>query len=293
MDTNEKSASAQVLVIDGQEYVIDKDTANKLKAGEIPPALQAEITARQGDDIRFEFCRQRRLMKKICDKIDVGLLPESIRTLVESGAVPPEILYRLDKGKLLGKAEQLHAKHFLSSEVLETIRRDVLTAEIIKPLEQAIFADTAMYLWEHHEITGDILSDVLQGGIDIRYIKVIRRYSRQILNASEVERRHLLSIPDLNYENLESLNHLEDCFDIGSGLVQEMYRRYLEEALSWLPSGDARLIEAIYFDCIPMTKIAEMYGVTEGTIRYHRNRIIARLKIILEDVMHLSRDILF
>ena len=48
-----------------------------------------------------------------------------------------------------------------------------------------------------------------------------------------------------------------------------------------------------YFDCIPMTKIAEMGGVTEGPIRYHRNRIIAKLKIILEDVMHLSRDILF
>ena len=53
MDTKEKSAPAQVLVIDGQEYVIDKDTANKLKAGEIPPTLQAEITARQGDDIRL------------------------------------------------------------------------------------------------------------------------------------------------------------------------------------------------------------------------------------------------
>ena len=293
MDTKEKSAPAQVLVIDGQEYVIDENTANKLKDGVIPPDLQAEITARQGDDVRFEFCRQRRLMKKICDKIDAGFLPESIRALVESGAVPAEILYRLDKGKLFGKAEQLYAKHLLSAEVVETIKREVLTAEIIKPLEQAIFADTATYLWEHHEITGDILSGVLQGGIDIRYIKVIRRYSRQILNASEVERRHLVSIPDLDYENLESLNNLEDSVDIGSGLVQEMYRRYLEEALSWLPSRDARLIEAIYFDCIPMTKIAEMCGVTEGTIRYHRNRIIAKLKIILEDVMHLSRDILF
>ena len=133
---------------------------------------------------------------------------------------------------------------------------------------------------------------LVETNLDLGYIKVIRRYSRQILNASEVERRHLVSIPDLDYENLESLNNLEDSVDIGSGLVQEMYRRYLEEALSWLPSRDARLIEAIYFDCIPMTKIAEMCGVTEGTIRYHRNRIIAKLKIILEDVMHLSRDIL-
>ena len=47
MDAKEKTAPEQVLVIDGQEYAIDKDTAKKLKDGVIPPDLQAEITARQ------------------------------------------------------------------------------------------------------------------------------------------------------------------------------------------------------------------------------------------------------
>ena len=44
MDAKEKTAPEQVLVIDGQEYAIDKDTAKKLKDGVIPPDLQAVST---------------------------------------------------------------------------------------------------------------------------------------------------------------------------------------------------------------------------------------------------------
>ena len=76
------------------------------------------------------------------------------------------------------------------------------------------------------------------------------------------------------------------------GLVQELNQSYLKEAMAWLPPEDAKLIHQIYFDRIPLTEIAKQIGVTEGTIRYHRTRILSKLKLILEDVMKLSRDIL-
>ena len=56
------------------------------------------------------------------------------------------------------------------------------------------------------------------------------------------------------------------------------------------PSIPDELIRYIYFDCISMRQVAKMLGVSEGTIRYRKNQILARLKVILEKMMDLSQE---
>ena len=292
MDTKNPLTENETITIDGTAYSIDAATASALKEGVIPTALQEQIKQQQGDDVCFEFCRQHRLMKKICDQIDAGELPEAIRSLVESASVPAEILYKLYHKKLHAKADRLHKDHLITDEVLAVISKDILTAEIIAPLEHAFFVDIARYLYEHHEISREILEGVKLGSIDIKYIKVIRRYYRQMLSLSEVEQNHLASRDGVDLERLETLDAFTDGTEMEKGLVQELNQSYLKEAMAWLPPEDAKLIHQIYFDRIPLTEIAKQIGVTEGTIRYHRTRILSKLKLILEDVMKLSRDIL-
>ena len=292
MDKKQALAAQETITVDGMKYLIDTATALSLRNGVIPSELQEQIKEKQGDDICFEFCRQRRLMKKVCDQIDAGELPKSLRPLIESASVPAEILYKLYHKKLHAKADKLHKQNLLTDEVMTVISKDILTADIIAPLEHAFFVDTARYLYEHHEITHEILEGVQQGDIDIKYIKVIRRYYRQMLSLVEVERNHLASKDGLDMERIESLDEATDGLEIEKGLMQELNQSYLKEALAWLPPAEAKLITQIYFDRIPMTELASRLEVSEGTIRYRRTQILSKLKVILVDVMKLSRDIL-
>lgn len=292
MDVKQPLTTQETVTVDGLDYSIDHTTAISLKDGIIPQELQECIKEKQGDDVCFEFCRQRRLMKKVCDQIDAGDLPETLRTLIESASVPAEILYKLYHKKLHAKADKLHKMNLISDEVLSVITKDILTAEIIEPLEHAFFVDMAKYLYEHHEITREILDGVQQGSIDIKYIKVIRRYYRQMLSLSEVERNHMASWDGIDFERIDMLDEMTDGLELEKGLVLETNRSYLKEALAWLPPAEVKLITQIYFDRIPMTELARQLGVTEGTIRYRRTHILAKLKTILVDVMKLSRDIL-
>lgn len=280
------------IFVDGLEYPIDQETTAALQQGLIPQSLQEQIRKKQGDDVCFDFCRQRRLMKKVCDEIDIGNLSAGIRPLVESGTVPSEILFKLYHHKLQSKADRLHKKNLISDKVLQAITTDLLTAEIIAPLEHAIFVDMAMYLYDHQEITRDILDGVRDGTIDIKYIKVIRRYYRQMLSLAEVEQRHRLTNEELDLERIEFLTDASDGLELERGMMQRLNESYLHEALAWLPPAETQLITQIYFDRIPMTEIASHLGVTEGTIRYRRTQILAKLKVILVDVMKLSSDIL-
>ena len=95
MDVKEPLTVNETITVDGLDYSIDTATAISLKDGIIPLELQERIREKQGDDVCFEFCRQRRLMKKVCDQIDAGELPETLRPLIESASVPAEILYKL------------------------------------------------------------------------------------------------------------------------------------------------------------------------------------------------------
>lgn len=75
------------LLIEGMPYNIDQDTNIQLQNGMIPRSLQEEIIDRQGKDTCFDFCRQRWLMKRICDQIQEGKQPSDILPLIKSGLV--------------------------------------------------------------------------------------------------------------------------------------------------------------------------------------------------------------
>lgn len=138
------------------EYPIDQETVKRLKEGEIPSELKSRITAEQGSEFCFDFCRQRRLMKRILDQIEEKKQPGHLRPLIESGDVPSEILYKLYKlyhHHLIPKAEKLYQSDLISDQVMDTVREKLLTAEIIQPLSYAFSVDTALYLYSQHEIS--------------------------------------------------------------------------------------------------------------------------------------------
>lgn len=275
------------LLIHKTRYLIDSETAGLLKEGIIPEQLKKRITQTQGSEFCFEFCRQRRLMKRICDQIDAGSQPESIRTLVESGNVPAEILYKLYHHKLLGKAEKLLKANLLSKDVVETIRTHVLTEEIINPLSRAFLMEMARYLYEHHEINHETLHGIENGTIDPIYIQIIRRHYRHMTHLEELQGKHAITKLDGMPEPSAEDPHLD------SALTRQEHLSALKEALLWLNETDADLIRRIYFEETPITKIAKDYGVVESTIRYRRDRILEKLRLIFEEVLHYPKESIF
>lgn len=277
------------------EYPLDPDTARRLKDGEISPELKARIKDAQGDDFCFEFCRQRRLMKRILDQIREGKQPEHLRSIVESGTVPPEILYKLYHKKLIGKVEKLHQSRLVSDEILSIVRDKLLTHEIIQPLSHAFLVDTAVYLHAHQEISQEILKEVKDGTIDPVYIRVIRRHYRYMTHLEELQEKHSVHALDKDKNPVANLNaSVQDTvqtydFDTNSYFAKKL----LEEAVGWLTDKEKKLLELIYFDTLPLTAIAAQYGVTEGTIRYHRDQLLKRLRFILLEFMKVNPDDLF
>lgn len=282
-----KHDEAMPILVHKTKYLIDSETASQLKNGIIPQSLQNRITQTQGKEFCFEFCRQRRLMKRICDQIDAGVQPESIRTLIESGNVPADILYKLYHHKLLGKAEKLRKENLLTDDIVETIREKVLTEEIVEPLSHAYLVEMAKYLYEHHEINMETFRGIKSRTIDPVYIQIIRRHYRHMTHMEELQEKH--SVPKV--EGMPEPAAEDEGLE--SGLVQEANLTALKEALRWLNNEDATLIYRIYMDEIPLTKLASEYGVVESTIRYRRDRILAKLRFIFENVLHFPKDSFF
>ena len=274
------------------EYPIDPETAKRLKEGEIPTELKSRITTAQGSEFCFDFCRQRRLMKRILDQIEEGKQPEHLRPLIESGAVPSEILYKLYHHHLTSKAEKLYQSKLISDKVMDTVREKLLTSEIIQPLSYAFSVDTALYLYSRHEISQDILQGVKDGRIDPMYIRIIRKHYRYMTHLEEQQDKHSIhaldregsSINDLG-ELLKDSSHTYD-FDLNSFFAREL----LKEAMEWLTESEQELLRKIYYDYLPLTDIARQYHVTEGTIRYRRDQLLKRLRFILEECMKLTSD---
>lgn len=277
------------------EYPIDSDTAQLLKDGEISPELKARIKDAQGDDFCFEFCRQRRLMKRVLDQIEEGKQPEHLRSIVESGTVPPEILYKLYHNKLIGKVEKLHQGRLVSDEILAVVRDKLLTHEIIRPLSHAFLVDTAVYLHAHQEISTEILQGVKDGTIDPVYIRVIRRHYRYMTHQEELQEKHSIHALDKDKNpvaNLsESVRGTVQTYDFDTDSY--FAKKLLEEAVEWLTDSEKKLLKLIYFDNLPLTSIAAQHGVTEGTIRYHRGQLLKRLRFILLEFMKVNPDDLF
>ena len=178
------------------EYPIDPETARRLREGEIPSELKSRITAVQGGEFCFDFCRQRRLMKRILDQIKEGKQPGHLRPLIENGIVPSEILYKLYHHHLIPKAEKLYQSNLISDQVMDTVREKLLTAEIIQPLSYAFSVDTALYLYSQHEISQDILQGVKDGRIDPMYIRIIRKHYRYMTHLEEQQDKHSIHTLD-------------------------------------------------------------------------------------------------
>ena len=274
------------------EYPIDSETAKRLREGEIPSELKSRITAEQGSEFCFDFCRQRRLMKRILDQIEDKKQPGHLRPLIESGAVPSEILYKLYHHHLIAKAEKMYQGKLISDKVMDTVREKLLTEEILKPLSYAFSVDTALYLYSQNEISQDILQGVKDGSVDPMFIRIIRRHYRYMTHQEEQQDKHSIHaldkegnpINDLG-EQLEDSSHTYD-FDMDSFFAREL----LTEAMEWLTENEKELLRLIYYEHLPLTNIARQYHVTEGTIRYRRDQLLKRLRFILEDCMKLTSD---
>ena len=274
------------------EYPIDSETAKRLREGEIPSELKSRITAEQGSEFCFDFCRQRRLMKRILDQIEEKTQPGHLRPLIESGVVPSEILYKLYHHHLIAKAEKMYQGKLISDKVMDTVREKLLTEEILKPLSYAFTVDTALYLYSRNEISQDILQGVKDGSVDPMFIRIIRRHYRYMTHQEEQQDKHSIHaldkeenpVNDLG-EQLEDSSHTYD-FDMNSFFAREL----LAEAMEWLTEKEKELLRMIYYEHLPLTNIARQYHVTEGTVRYRRNQLLKRLRFILEDCMKLTSD---
>lgn len=274
------------------EYPIDSETAKRLREGEIPSELKSRITAEQGSEFCFDFCRQRRLMKRILDQIEEKTQPGHLRPLIESGVVPSEILYKLYHHHLIAKAEKMYQGKLISDKVMDTVREKLLTEEIHKPLSYAFTVDTALYLYSRNEISQDILQGVKDGSVDPMFIRIIRRHYRYMTHQEEQQDKHSIHaldkeenpVNDLG-EQLEDSSHTYD-FDMNSFFAREL----LAEAMEWLTEKEKELLRMIYYEHLPLTNIARQYHVTEGTVRYRRNQLLKRLRFILEDCMKLTSD---
>ena len=288
---NTYQLTEHLLTLDEATYPLTTNTYQSLRNGIIPKELRLRITQTQGEEHCWDFCRKCRLISKIRTQVQNGEQPEHILPLVESGLVSSELLFKLYHHNLKHKAEKLFSKHLISQEVLNTVRRSLLTEEILPELNHAILIETAHYLWEHGEITGDILQAVRKGEIDAQYIHIIRRYARQLKNLSETEQSHAsyrFYDNDGNEIPIQAVAHPDATVD--KALLTEIDHQYLVEALSWLSESERNLIQAIYMDQVQIIDLAKEMGVSEGTVRYRRNQTLAKLRMILVDVLKMPRN---
>ncbi len=75
-------------------------------------------------------------------------------------------------------------------------------------------------------------------------------------------------------------------------MLAETSRNYLRKALAHL-TADERAICHIYIDQIHLRPLAASIGVSEGTIRYRRDKILRKLRYILENDMNIHSDFFF
>lgn len=282
------------LLIEGIPYNIDQDTNIQLQNGMIRRSLQEEIIDRQGKDTCFDFCRQRRLMKQICDQIQEGKQPSDILPLIKSGLVSSEILFKIYHHKLIGKTEKLYSKNLISEDILTTVKKHLITPEVLPQLDKAILIETAQYLYKQKEISRELLNGTVDGSVQSKFIRTIRRYYRQLQNSIEIEQKHTYCTY-LNDDQYLPTAVYVSCPDsqIEKKMLAETTRNYLRKALAHLTADERSLIRRIYIDQIHLRPLAASTGVSEGTIRYRRDKILRKLRYILENDMNIHSDFFF
>ena len=78
----------------------------------------------------------------------------------------------------------------IPNTILQTVRTHLLTPEILPALDKAFLMETAQYLYEQKEINKDILDGIRDGSIDPQYVRIIRRYSRQLQSLMTIEKNN-------------------------------------------------------------------------------------------------------
>lgn len=282
------------LLIEGIPYNIDQDTNIQLQNGMIRRSLQEEIIDRQGKDTCFDFCRQRRLMKQICDQIQEGKQPSDILPLIKSGLVSSEILFKIYHHKLIGKTEKLYSKNLISEDILTTVKKHLITPEVLPQLDKAILIETAQYLYKQKEISRELLNGTVDGSVQSKFIRTIRRYYRQLQNSIEIEQKHTYCayLNDDQYLPTAVYVSYPDS-QIEKNMLAETTRNYLRKALAHLTADERSLIRRIYINQIHLRPLAASIGVSEGTIRYRRDKILRKLRYILENDMNIHSDFFF
>ena len=62
-------SNTPIVWVDNVAYSITSQIESLLNQGIVPAELKEQISSLQGDDTCFDFCRQRRLMKRALDQI--------------------------------------------------------------------------------------------------------------------------------------------------------------------------------------------------------------------------------
>lgn len=279
-----KDITEDRVLFEGDEYPITPEIKAQIEAGIVPVSLQETIILSQGEESRREFVRWCRYRRRILDQIAERDQPASIQPVIEDNIILSQILYKIYHHNLGGNAEKLYGRGLITKEVLETVQSEVITQEILAPLTHAVYVDIALYLFGEGEINQQTLEGVREGQIDPKMLRVIWHYHHCLINAEASENR-MKARDRINQTSPESC--------VEQGLMAQYRKEHLDAALACLSPFERDLIMEIYFERTPMSTIAKRMGCNERTIRYHRDNILKKLKIIYQDVFRILADEVF
>lgn len=190
-----------------------------------------------------------------------------VKDLVKSGTVSSEILFMIYHHKLIGKAEKLYSQKLLPEYVLNVVHTKLITMDILPQLDNAILIKTAHYLYNHHEISRELLDRTIDGTIHPKFIRTIRRYYRQLQNSIEIEKTHAYYTPINDGQYFSSPDYFA-CPNpqIDKNILAETVHKYLYKAMAQLTSTERNLIRKIYVDQIHLRPLATVMG---GNRRNH------------------------
>lgn len=265
-------------------YVIGPDTLTTLLSGKVPATLEKHIWVSQGEETLNEFTRQVHMIGRAREMMQTGALPAALRPLIESGAVPAEILYKLCEKSLPAKAQKLFHHGLIPEELLQRITQGELPADTLPELSRAFLLETAHHLCASGEISDEILDAVQSGDVDPYYIRVIRSLYRQMLY-SEEQAALFTSGGGAGINDgsapvwIETMAAKTDTLPNTDARIEQ-----LNEALTWLPAEEVDVIRSLFYEQLTIETIAQQTGIASSTLRYRRDNALDRLKWLMESL---------
>ncbi len=277
-------AGDNTITVAGVPYGIDPNTLPTLLSGKVPATLGKQIWNSQGKETLNEFSRQVHMIGRAREMMQTGALSAALRPLIESGAVPAEILYKLCEQNMPAKAQKLLRHGLISEELMQRITKGELPADALPELSRAFLLETARHLCIAGEISDEILDAVQSGNIDPYYIRVIRSHYRQMLHSEE--RAALFTsgggadIDDCNAPAwVETMAAKTGTLPHTDARIEQ-----LNEALTWLPVEEAAVIHSLFYEHLTIETIAQQTGIPSSTVRYRRDNALDRLKWLMESL---------